>query len=272
MNEKIAEVIIGSKLDGITFSMAGGTEKTQDTLRGKGSFQKATQSIETITRFKKNCATVYPKIAISYLLTPQTIKELPRVIRWCKKKGINQLSTVHLTQATCSKQEQLQFLSSKMSLKQKLNRFWLNLIAFSPSFTFKLKQFTPTELPVCDKNPINNFFIAANGTVSPCVFLNPPMHNNLNWSKNGDSCPQPPTIFGDLQNTSLKQILLDKEFSDFRMRYKSRKAFYEQALSQVTYSMSGLEQLEVAKSEIAEMFMNNPPPIPCKHCHKIDGF
>lgn len=77
MNEQIAAKIISSRLDGITFSMAGGTDKTQDTLRGRGSFQKIIQSIKTIVHFKEHYKTAFPKIAISYLLTPQTIKEFP---------------------------------------------------------------------------------------------------------------------------------------------------------------------------------------------------
>ena len=40
---------------------------------------------------------------------------------------------------------------------QKLNRFWLNFIALSPSFTFKLQELPPTEVPVCDKNQLNSF-------------------------------------------------------------------------------------------------------------------
>lgn len=167
---------------------------------------------------------------------------------------------------------QLQFMSSEISFNQKLYIFWLNFIAISPSFTFRLQQSPPTELPVCDKKPLNNIFIAANGAVSPCVFLNPPIQGDLKWYKDGHSYPQFSSIFGDLQVNSLKRILQGQQFKNFCEKYKSRKDFYENALSKVSYSMSGVDQLELAKKQISKMFNNYPVPTPCKYCHKTDGF
>lgn len=52
-------------------------------------------------------------------------------------------SHCNLQCAACSRQEQLQFMPTAESLSQKLSMFWLNHIAPSPSFTFRLQPFTP---------------------------------------------------------------------------------------------------------------------------------
>lgn len=272
LTTKMAENIIDTRVDSVTFSMAGGKEQTHDQLRGSHSYQKMMTSINNLLQKRAKNKNSTLKIAISYLLTPQTVKELPKVIRWCRKNRIDKLATVHLTQSSTDLQEKLQYIFQKNNLTQKLQRAWLNILSISGRLDFSLRSYTPSLSPICDKIPGQSLFISAKGDVSPCVFLNPPVKNGIVWQDRGKRQFQKPEIFGNIHQTPLNTILEDTGYREFVGIYERRIKFYSNALSKVSYSLEGAEQLERATKKIARMFQENPPPIPCTHCRKLDGF
>jgi len=99
MSENFAKSIVESGVDGVTFSMAGGCSLTQDNLRGDGTFVLLQNAVMTLVDVRKQYEQGGPQIAISYLLTPDTIQELPKAVSWCSSVGVDAFSTVFLTQA-----------------------------------------------------------------------------------------------------------------------------------------------------------------------------
>lgn len=269
MDEPLAEKLISSGMDGVTFSMAGALAATHDGLRGRNSFARLQKSIATLVATKKSLQTRKPLLAVSYLLTPQTIKELPKAVSWCAKNKVNALVGVHLTHAANDIQQALQIFAHNKKRYQTSIRL-ANLLAVVRRIRLQLPAFSPSLTPVCDKNPIQNLSISAAGMVAPCVFLNGPTANPVKWR--GNNRQNSSFRLGNLQETPLDEIWQQNSYRQFRDRFKTRLHIYQKALASVGYDMDGIEQLESAREKIQKAFLKNPPPDPCLGCSKLNGY
>lgn len=274
MDAELADRLIGAGLDSVTFSMAGGRATTQDSIRGRGSFKNLKRSVEIfLARSSQTTHGSRPKMAISYLLTPRTLGELPSVVRWCRRSGIDRLATVHLTQAVHHGQQELEFFPERLTIGQKWLRVWSNFLALGTAdFRFSLQPFVPERLPMCDKDPLCTCYVSADANVSPCVFLNPPVPEGIRWKKGEETRFQSPVIFGSLVDQDLDVIYNSVEYRAFRKKFEDRVELYGRAMSKVGYSMEGSAQLERANSKVAREFEVHLPPEPCRLCRKLEGF
>jgi len=271
MDEDVACRLTRSGVDGVTFSMAGVSGAVQDPLRGKNSFEKLDASVSILADIKKKLHSVTPAVAISYLLTPATIIDLPQAVRWCGKRGVSLFAGVHLTHAADSIQQSLQlFPVHGNKYKWIIRRACLQALLFGVQL--KMPVLTPSLLPVCSKNPIQNLSIAADGSVAPCVFLNAPMVQPVNWLGHGQPAGFSPFHFGNITMEPLEKIWNSNFYKNFRSCFTRRVAIYQKALTRVGYDMDGIEQLERAKGHIREAFARNPPPDPCAGCNKLVGY
>lgn len=271
MDQELALLLVQSGVDAITFSMAGATAEVQDPLRGVGSFARLESSLSILADAKKKRGRTSPVLAISYLLTPNTIRELPQAVTWCGKHEISLLAGVHLTHAADSCQQDLQlFPHNDRRLKQYVRK--AHLLALLSGIRLQLPSFHAETIPVCSKDPIHNLSIAADGSVAPCVFLNAPMNASVNWLDEERVIGRTPFIFGNIQKESLGNIWNNPEYIQFRKSFMQRVELYQQALSRVGYDLDGIEQLEQAQRRIRKDFIGNPAPFPCRQCRKLRGY
>lgn len=274
MSPYLAKGLIDSGLDGLTFSMAGNCAETQDVLRGKGTFSKLITSIEQFMEIKSKRASKTPRCAVSYLLTPSTVSELPGAVKRCRKMGIEQFSTVHLTQVVHPRQGNHQFhMDDRKNAGYNGLRRHTYINALFSKMKIELRDFHASPTPVCDKNPLNSTFINSQGYVSPCVFLLPPLGTkDLTWHHNQEQGTHPPLIMGNVTTSSLDDIWDSPQYKQFRQSFQKRLDIYEGAMAGVGFSMEGAEQLQRALEKIRKGFLRNPPPRSCRHCYKMDGF
>lgn len=273
MDAKVADSLINSGLDGLTFSMAGSSSSTQDKLRGVDSFSLLQGSLGIFAAAREKHGASLPHLAVSYLLTPQTALELPGAVSWCRKHGVDAFVSVHLTQAGCQKQQQLQFMLSKNEAgRYHRLRVQTQLRALFSKMRLDLKQFHPTLTPICDKNPLGSLFISASGDVSPCVFLCPPFDKELSWYRKDQILRQKPLVFGNVQNTDLSEIWESVPYRQFRDTFRKRKDYHDRKLARISYSFAGSAELDAAVEAIKQHCSTHPPPLSCMACAKLDGY
>ena len=273
MDNLIADSLITSGLDGLTFSMAGGSRTTQEKLRGVGSFELLRRSIQTVVKARAARKTEFPTVAVSYLLTPETAEELPEAISWSRKNGVNSFVTVHLTQAGGRGQRDLQFMMAKNEAQRfHTLRIKAQTRALFGTMRLDLKNFHPTLTAVCDKNPLHSLFINTRGEVSPCVFLCPPIEGEITWYHKGSKHAQKALSFGNIGRSSLAELWESPDYCDFRERFRKRLEFHDRELSKVSFSAAGSFELEAAVKAIEAYFLACPPPIVCRGCAKLDGY
>ncbi len=273
MTSRQAAELVSSGLDSITFSMAGATAALQDDLRNKGSFTRLWQSMQLLHETKQQYGSKTPTMAVSYLLTEESINELPLAVKMCRPLGLSLFAGVHLTHPATARQKALcLFLSRPGQRFRRLIRraHWH---AFWGGMRLQLPQFLPDLTPICDKNPIASCFVAADGSVSPCVFLHPPTSDTpVHWYTNNGHLPAPVKIFGDLHRESLDQIWQKHEYRDFRKPFKTRLEIYEKKMARVGCGMDAIDKLDVARDFIRKVFLKNPVPDCCHYCSKMEGF
>lgn len=271
MKRELAVSLVRSGVDAITFSIAGASAETQDPLRGSGSFVRLQASISILAAAKRKLHSQTPVLAVSYLLTPTTIEELPGAVRWCGKQGISLLAGVHLTHAANAEQQRLQLFPTNDRHIRKLIRK-AHIRALFAGVRLELPPLQPTMVPVCAKNPVHNLSIAADGSVAPCVFLNTPLSSPVQWQGKNRSIGPAPYAFGNIFQQRLKDIWNKSAYKEFRISFIKRQRLYQQALARVGYDMNGIEQLELAKRKIRKGFADNPAPLPCRQCPKLCGY
>ena len=261
-DKTMADILVASGLDSLTFSMAGAKSHTQDALRGTGTFVRLEQALDHINASKKEQGRSGPILAISYLLTPETIKELPRAVSWCARRGVSLLAGVHMTHPVSALQKSLQCFVSAPAGYKKYFRI-AELKAILHRMRLEMPAMSPHEVPVCAKNPLASLFVAADGSVAPCVFLCSPCDQ--------EKSPLVRAVFGNLHRDSLTTIWNSREYTEFRQAFARRLAFYDKTMARVGLDLDALERLERANQAVRRYFIENPPPEPCRHCLKMQG-
>ena len=273
MDKTIARNLIKSGLDGLTFSMTGGCEETHDNIRGKETFNQLQENVSCFQQVKEELGANCLKTAISYMVTPNNIDELPSAIAWAKKVHIDTFVTVHLTQAGSKEQQKYHFsLADDYNRKHLMLRIRSHTQALFSPMGLKLHPFSPGLAPVCDKDPRHNLFISAAGDVSPCVFQRPPIDKEITWFYHEKTCLQKPLIFGNLREEELEDIWNKEKYRNFRNIFDNRCKFHDEQLAKVGYSMEGAQQLEDARNNIRNYFNSHQPPPSCSCCYKLEGF
>ena len=273
MSARQASQLVTSGLDSITFSMAGATAGTQDSLRGEGTHAKLLKSLKLLQRTKQEQGSITPALAVSYLLTPETIEELPQAVKQCRSLGLSLFAGVHLTHAATEQQKTMHIYSHCKEKRFRQIIRWANWQALLGGMHLHLPPFKPELTPVCDKDLLAGCFIAADGSVAPCVFLYPPtIDGQEKWFTDSGELPVPRKRFGTLNKDSLDLIWQSSEYRAFRKPFQRRLEVYEQEMAKVDFGMDAIQRLERAKNRIRKAFLNLPVPECCSSCPKMEGF
>lgn len=266
-----AETLITSGLDAVTFSMAGVQEKTHDTLRGHGTHAQLWQGMRNMYTARKRWGKDAPAVAVSYLLTPETFQELPQAIHRSRSCGISLFACIHQTHPVTKEQKAMCLWNTHADNQKKIVRraFWQ---AFLARIRLQLPSFTASLLPICDKNPVERCFIAADGSVAPCVFLYPP-HDKRAEKRGGgaESTNLPRKRFGSLTGEIMAEIWQKQAYREFREVFLKRKFVYDRAMVKVGTDLDGIDQLERAREQIKNAFRTLPVPKWCSSCPKMKG-
>lgn len=265
--------LLASGLDGITFSMAGGSRGVQDLLRGQGTHEKLWQALKLLHDMKQKAGSRKPVVAVSYLLTPETIVELPLAISQCRGMGIELFAGVYLTHPVTGRQDGM-----RLCLRDEEQKKYRNILlranwqAFLGRIRLQLPGCTFGTVPVCNKNPQSSCFIGADGSVAPCVFLASPVKGSCKGPYPDQGLREPGReIFGTLGTDSLDTIWQRSTYRQFRAVFQRRFEVYEAEMSRVGYGMDGIEQLERATKRIHRDFVKMPVPLCCSKCSKMEG-
>ena len=265
MDRQIAEDLIAAGLDSMAFSFAGAREQQHDALRGRGSFERTLKSIATFTRHRKNNT---PPLAINYLLCHQNMIDLPAMVRLCAQLDVDMLVATHMVHICSDEQQALAIYTGNK--RYRLTILHANALALLSGVHLRLPPLKMNELPSCAKDPLHNIYIAADGAVSPCVNLCPPISPNDATSDETSPLPQRYTV-GNLHHASLEEIWNDCDYKNFRLTFQKRNDLYNRLMTPVSPSFEGMERLLSAQQHFRQHIKNIPPPEPCRACPRLFG-
>jgi MoaA/NifB/PqqE/SkfB family radical SAM enzyme len=126
----------------------------------------------------------------------------------------------------------------------------------------KRPSLSATDVSVCEENPLKNLYISAEGEVSPCVYLYPPLPSPFKRIFCSETHWVDKVSFGNIFRQPFSTIWDSENYTNFRNCFIKRKeTFKEVYLSfwDKTW-MKHLEETAYPK-----------PPHSCSTCHKILG-
>lgn len=192
----------------------------------------------------------------------------------CRPLGVTLLAGVHLTHPATDGQKAMQLYTScnKHSLKTLIRRAYWH--AFWGKMRLQLPAFEADLTPICDKNPLDGCFIAADGSVAPCVFLYPPLSDaeSTKHTTKNSHLQVSRKRFGSLHHEWLDQIWQKNEYRMVREAFHRRITVYGKELGRVGYGMDAFAKLDCARNRIREVLADNPVPNCCRGCPKMESF
>jgi MoaA/NifB/PqqE/SkfB family radical SAM enzyme len=249
--------LIDAGIDFIGFSLAGATPGTHNSIRINSDFNSLIEAIKRFAEIKRDRKLSRPRLHITYLMLKENITEVPALIRLAHDIGIEEvvlINPIHITNEwqernrafTCDDKGDYGELMKEVALK-----------AVEYNIRLRPASLTPSEVLVCEENPLVNLYVSAEGEVAPCVYLYPPTATPFQRIFCGASHMMDKMSFGNIFREPFEVIWNNKRYDEFRKSFTQRCAGSGDIFG---LGVSGQQPLALPE-----------PPHCCKTCHKMLG-
>ena len=269
MTPQLAGDLIAAGLDSMAFSFAGVSAAQQDPLRGPGTFDRARKAAKL---FGDRCSKGHhPPLLMNFILLRGNHRHLNRALHLARRLGMARLQVGHLVHPVAPAQKAL--LAYPDVKPPALRLFGLCLSTLWHRVELVLPSLRPQPTAICPKNPLEHAFVGADGAVSPCVYLAPPVNTTVPRLVAGRVVESPRVVMGHLGDDDLETIWQRNAYRRFRRYFARRVKAYEAHLQGITPDLEGLHRLENAVDRLDAIFRDElPPPPVCRGCPHLDGF
>ncbi|HVP79946.1 MAG TPA: radical SAM protein [Thermodesulfobacteriota bacterium] len=260
--DRVSE-LIQAGLDFIGFSIAGTTPETHDAIRVNSHLPEILNAIRLFHEEKKRQTLLRPKMHLVYLMVKDNIEEVPSVPSFAKEAGIEEVALTNICHTINAWQERERVFVWE-SVRNKYEDVVRQAEANGRKLSIRVKRpsLSAIDVPVCEENPLKNLYISADGKVSPCVYLHPPLASPFKRIFCGTEYRVEKVDFGDIFEKSFPEIWEDQRYVRFRDLFMER---------QKTIRESYLSLWDSPKMKKIDEPSLPEPPASCRTCHKILG-
>ena len=194
----------------------------------------------------------------------ENVGDLPALPPLAEKLGVQEVVLLNIIQVTNEWQdEQKAFSCERGKHEQDTAVERMEKDARNRGITVRHPSQSVSTVAVCSENPLRNLYIAANGAVSPCVYLYPPVATPFRRIFCGQETRQEKISFGNIFTESLASLWDSEPYSQFKDAFLKRQKFF------LDTSLAFLDT-----SRLVGLRDTPPPepPEPCRTCHKMLGF
>ncbi len=255
--------LIEAGVDFVGFSIAGTTPETHDAIRVNSHLPDILDAIGLFHAEKKSRGVLIPKMHLIYLMVKDNIHEVASVPSFTKEAGLEEViltnicHTINLWQET---QRVFVWENSKNPYEGIVRQAEIN--ARKLNIRLKKPNLSAVDVPVCAENPFGSLYISAEGEVSPCVYLHPPLPSPFRRIFCKKEYLTEQVAFGNIFKESFATIWNSGHYEAFRNRFREREKTYQD----LYFSL-----LDGPRLKNPEENSFPDPPEPCKSCHKIIG-
>jgi MoaA/NifB/PqqE/SkfB family radical SAM enzyme len=260
---RVAE-LIEAGLDFVGFSISGTTPETHDAIRVNSHLLDVFHVVRLFHEEKKRQGLLRPKMHLVFLVVKDNIFEVPSVPSFAKELGIEEVVLTNICHCINVWQEKNRVFVWE-SGQNKYEEIVKQAEANARDLNIRLKRpsLSAIDVPVCEENPLGNLYISAEGEVSPCVYLYPPLPSPFKRIFCGKEYWIEKVSFGNIFREPFSAIWNRENYEQFRKRFIDR----EKGFRELYFSLWDSPKMENAQGNgLPE------PPEPCKSCHKILGF
>jgi MoaA/NifB/PqqE/SkfB family radical SAM enzyme len=256
--------LLEAGLDFVGFSVSGATARTHDAIRVHSHLPDLLSVIRLFHEAKRSLSLQRPGMHIVFLMLRDNIAELPAIPALAREAGIEEVVAINICHTLNPWQEAQRVFSPDGAAaggdEALIRQAETN--ARKLKIRFKRPALSASEYPVCSENPLSNLYISAEGEVSPCVYLYPPLPSPFRRIFCGKEYRIEKVSFGNIFRDPFPAIWGCRDYEDFRARFLQRQREHRELC---------LSLLDSPKLKSPRGDLLSPPPEPCQTCHKIIG-
>ncbi|MGQ9496714.1 MAG: radical SAM protein [Desulfotomaculales bacterium] len=221
LDEEKAARLVDTGVDVVAFSLAG-TSARNDFWRRGTRMAAVLGSIRRLAAAKARRRAAAPAIHVAYMLLRSGLDELSQLPDVLTGTGVQQvvISTLDFVPAAgleaeaLSLEDRAEYAEVKALLDEVVDagkQGGLEVHYQLPDWTNRRAS--------CTENTTRAAFIAADGSVSPCVFTNLPVDGALLYVSRGREMPYRRLTFGNISTTPLAAIWHGRAYAEFRAAF-----------------------------------------------------
>jgi MoaA/NifB/PqqE/SkfB family radical SAM enzyme len=255
--------LIEAGIDFVGFSIAGTTPETHDAIRVNSHLPDILDAIRLFREEKERRGLSNPKMHLIYLMVKDNIHEVPSVPSFTKEAGLEEVILTNICHTINLWQE-----TQKVFVWENIRNQYEGIVRQAEinarKFNIRLRKpnLSAIDVPVCAENPFGSLYISAEGEVSPCVYLHPPLPSPFRRIFREKEYLTERVSFGNIFKEPFPAIWNSSNYETFRNRFRQR----EKAYKDLYFSLLDSPRLKNPEENIFP-----DPPEPCKSCHKILG-
>jgi MoaA/NifB/PqqE/SkfB family radical SAM enzyme len=260
--DRVSE-LIEAGLDFVGFSIAGTTPAIHDAIRVNSHLPDVLAAIHLFQEEKKRQGLSRPRMHLIFLMLKDNIHEVPSVPSFTKEAGLEEViltNICHTINLWQEKQRVFVWGRERNEYVETLQQAEIN--ARKLNIRLRKPSLSVIDVPVCAENPFGSLYISAEGEVSPCVYLYPPLPSPFKRIFCGKEYLTEKVSFGNIFRDSFSAIWSSGDYDAFRNGFHEREKEYRDLYFSLWDS---------PKLQNAEDYVLPEPPEPCKACHKILG-
>ncbi len=265
LTEDLSRELVDTGLDEIVIHLELATQRLEEPLLRKGSdIRRILDQAEALIRRKQNSGRKQPSCVLSLPMTRLNMRDLPGFVGLAAKLGADQAIFCHLDYLPDERWNILRAFYHEsptpefQEILEEVHR--LAKAAGLAVISYPLKA---EEVPVCEPDPPNNVFFAADGSIAPCPYLRIPKKGDIPRIFMNAEHRVPQTFFGKLGEEDFLETWEKESYREFRRIFEERRKASRDAL------------------DLVEAFSNPKPSGPgkeapplsevCRTCYKAYG-
>jgi MoaA/NifB/PqqE/SkfB family radical SAM enzyme len=263
LTENRVSELIEAGLDFVGFSIAGTTPETHDAIRVNSHLPEVLSAVRLFQEAKARQGLLRPKIHFVFLMVKDNISQVPSVPSFARQTGIEEVVLTNICHCINVWQEKNRVFVWE-SGENEYEKIVKQTEANARKLDIRLKRpsLSAIDIPVCEENPLRNLYISAEGEVSPCVYLYPPLPSPFKRIFCGKEHWVEKLSFGNIFREPFSAIWNGGNYEEFRNRFIDR----EKGFKELYFSLWDSPKMKNSQGNVLP-----DPPEPCKTCHKILG-
>jgi MoaA/NifB/PqqE/SkfB family radical SAM enzyme len=265
LNADLAADLVGVGVDWVNFSVDGASAPVYEGIRGKGDFGLVAQNIEGMRDTRARRRAITPRLTLVFALLAENLHELPALVDLAHGWGVSHIvvrnldvirhdsgdsrrifahpETVHIDRGG-------HLSAMERAIAESQRR------AMRHGIVLRVYALQPSELAVCEPDPLNNLFVDWAGNVSPCITLSHATQRVLDGQRH-----YVPTLrLGNVNEDPLEVIWDRPAYRELRAIWEARLRWEREA---VYTAMTGVEGRDLGEIP--------PAPEGCVYCYYLYG-
>jgi MoaA/NifB/PqqE/SkfB family radical SAM enzyme len=263
LTESRVSELVQAGLDFVGFSIAGTSPETHDAIRVNSHLPEIFNAIHLFNEVKLRQRLDRPKMHLVFLMLKDNISEVPAVPSVAVEMGIKDVVLTNICHCINVWQE-----THRLFVWEKGENEYEEMVRQAEAIGKKLKirlkrpSLCAIDVPVCEENPLRNLYISADGEVSPCVYLYPPLSSPFKRVFCSETYRVDKVSFGNIFKEPFPAIWNSENYKNFKDRFMKREGKFREAY------LSFWDKTPMKHSEETSF---PKPPESCQTCHKMLG-